>query len=520
MPDRRQRDVPHGEAGFTMILTVIATLVVSLLVGGALAAVNMDLRLTGNDLDHKRAYAAAKAGIADYAFHLNRDTHYWLRCTDVPTPNALNQAGSTANRRHVPGDTGAEYAIELVPATGHSSCDVNDPEVSMLESTGTNTGTFRIRSTGYSNDTKRSVVATFKRSSFLDYVYFTQLETSDPVTYGNAQTIAGAYQQCTKTTQEGRNNAPIPNSGGLFCTVISFITADHVAGPFHTNDTMAICGTPRFGRTAADAIEVSAPPQGWFASCTGSNQPQFDGTYTTNSRVLTPPPTNSALASVPGALHYTGQTRIVLNGTNMTVSTSSGTVGPIAIPESGLIYVANGSCSSSYSPFTVTYPSTSGCGNVLVSGTYSSRLTIAAENDIIVDGNITRTSNGILGLIANNFVRVKHPFSAQTARGQCNGGSNGTGSLPNLRIDAAILAVNHSFIVDHYDCGAHLGTLTVNGAISQKFRGPVGTFGSQNTGYAKAYTYDDRLHFQEPPHFIDPVQSAWTIQRETLDYDG
>ena len=123
VPDRRQREVPQGEAGFTMILTLIATLVVSLLVGGALAAVNIDLRLTGNDLDHKRAYAAAKAGIADYAFHLNRDTHYWLRCTDVPTPNAVNQVGSTANRRPVPGDTGAEYAIELVPATGHSSCD-------------------------------------------------------------------------------------------------------------------------------------------------------------------------------------------------------------------------------------------------------------------------------------------------------------------------------------------------------------------------------------------------------------
>ena len=77
---------------------------------------------------------------------------------------------------------------------------------------------------------------------------------------------------------------------------------------------------------------------------------------------------------------------------------------------------------------------------------------------------------------------------------------NGEIRLQDLRIDAAILAINHSFIVDHYNCGAPLGTLEVNGAISQKFRGPVGTFSSgsssNSTGYEKAYTYDDRLKYQ------------------------
>ena len=90
----------------------------------------------------------------------------------------------------------------------------------------------------------------------------------------------------------------------------------------------------------------------------------------------------------------------------------------------------------------------------------------------------------------------------------------------NLRIDAAILAIQHSFIVDHYDCGATLGELEVNGAISQKWRGPVGTNsgGSINHGYFKDYNYDDRLRYQEPPNFLDPVESAWHIQRETIDF--
>ena len=60
--------------------------------------------------------------------------------------------------------------------------------------------------------------------------------------------------------------------------------------------------------------------------------------------------------------------------------------------------------------------------------------------------------------------------------------------------------------------------MTVTGAIGQKFRGPVGTFGSGNTGYIKNYTYDDRLRYISPPHFLDPVESAWHIQRQTLDY--
>jgi hypothetical protein len=223
----------------------------------------------------------------------------------------------------------------------------------------------------------------------------------------------------------------------------------------------------------------------------------------------------------------------------MTVTTNSGQViGPIGLPSDGVVYVQNGAgCNSAYSPFTVTYPDTSGCGNAIVhsSGTYSGQLTIAAENDIIIDGSITRASSSadLLGLVANNFIRVKHPVcesndvgctngtvTEQSAKGDCdrdndgNRAVNGTGSLNNPTIDAALLAIQHSFIVDHYDCASSLGTLTVHGAISQKFRGAVGTTGG--TGYLKDYNYDDRLRYQEPPHFFDPVQSAWHVQRETL----
>jgi hypothetical protein len=86
--------------------------------------------------------------------------------------------------------------------------------------------------------------------------------------------------------------------------------------------------------------------------------------------------------------------------------------------------------------------------------------------------------------------------------------------MTDVRIDAAILALNHSFIVDNWYCGADLGTLTVNGAIAQKFRGPVGTGGGDSgSGYAKDYNYEDDFQFRDPPSFLSPIQSAWTVRR-------
>lgn len=520
------------EDGFTLAVVMLSMLFLSLTLFATVSAVRGDINLTERDLDRKQAYEAAQAGIADYSYHLNSDTNYWTKC--VPSPaNAINQYGSTTNRKSVPGSTGATYSIELVPATGKSSCSTADPAGSMIEQSDTALGTFRIRSTGYSGAVKQRIVATFRRSSFLDYVYFTQLETSDPVTYGYTSTaaIAGANAQCSKTTLAGRYNASIPGTSGDYCNVIVFTNGETINGPLHTNDTLAICGAPTFGRTIADPIEVSAPPVGWFGTggCSGSDNPNFVGKFKTGQMALTPPATNGSLSKVSGADKYTGTVRIALSGNSYTVTRTDGSTNTYPIPASGVIYVSNDTntpCTASYSPYTVkdqlTQSNDLGCGNIFISGSYTGQLTVASENDIIVEGNLCRAScngspsgPGLLGLIANNFIRVNHPFSTETSKGNCGGGSN-SGTVVS-RIDAAMLSIDHSFIVDHYDCGASLGVLTVNGAISQKFRGPVGIVGTTTPGYDKNYNYDDRLRYISPPNFLDPVQTSWHVQRETID---
>jgi hypothetical protein len=435
----------------------------------------------------------------------------------------VNLKGSTTKRRAIPGDPSATYAIELLPASDQSTytqCSTTAPGPSMLETTGPAAGAFRVRVTGYAWGTSVPIVTTFKRPSFLDYVYFTQLETLDPIAYGYpnpSAALTGAYSQCELTWEQERQASPIPGTNGRdYCETISFITNDQIKGPMHTNDAFSICGTPQLGRNTLDMIEMGAKA-GWYKNgCTGS--PNFQGTPVNPAQTLVPPESNSKLSSIAlPQFTYTGQVRICLTGTNMTVGNGETCEGVYSgsIPSNGVIYVKNSACSSVYSPLNTKYEaSQQSCGNVYVKGTYTGQLTIAAENDVIINGNLCRTSctspsgEALLGLIANNFVRVYHPCSSST---------NGAGSLSNPSIDAAILAIKHSFIVDNYNCGGALGTLNVEGAIAQKFRGPVGTGGSSgsSTGYLKNYVYDDRLRYLEPPSFIEPTGASWVIGRET-----
>jgi hypothetical protein len=412
----------------------------------------------------------------------------------------VNLEGATTLRwRNVAGTT-KQYAIELLAQNGVTPtgtwCTPGDTAAaSLLDSS---TGTLQVRSTGTSGGVRRSIVATLRRSGFLDYLYFTDFETQDPQVTSSGLT-------CNVYRRAGRSSS---------CSNIVFASDDSINGPFHTNDDILTCGTPDFGRTLADNIEISAPTNGYASGCGGSPTPNIKGTYKEGADILTLPASNSALQDValPGYL-FTGTTQITITNSTMTVINGGVTTSGVALPSNGVIYVKNGaSCGASYSsPQTYTEPS--GCGNLYVKGTYTKSLTLGAERDIIVTGDLKRgAGNWLMGLIANYFIRVYHPVSS------CNDTASGPfgPSISSVQIDAAILSLQHSFIVDNYACGTPRGTLTVNGAIGQSFRGPVGTGGSSiNTGYVKNYNYDDRFRVANPPYFLDPVQSSWRRIRFT-----
>jgi hypothetical protein len=113
-------------------------------------------------------------------------------------------------------------------------------------------------------------------------------------------------------------------------------------------------------------------------------------------------------------------------------------------------------------------------------------------------GLLRDSDSVMLGLVADNFVRVQHLSTDAPA---------------NFEIDAAILALSHSFTVDNYGAGPHMGDLTIKGAIAQLYRGAVGQSGATGPGYLKDYWYDDRLKYQTPPYFLQPVAASWHVMR-------
>lgn len=212
-----------------------------------------------------------------------------------------------------------------------------------------------------------------------------------------------------------------------------------------------------------------------------------------------------------------------------------------------------------------------GQGNVYIEGTVKGRVTVAAENNVVVTGDLLLdgttkgsdpTGTNIVGLVAGNSVVVYHPVT-RTGTGLSSGttstNSNQTGvtcsstvgsvptttpgsktptttctwtknqnitggslddlSFPNATsssgarwIYASIQTLQHSFWVQTYNRGNTLGDLSVRGSIAQRWRGAVGTGSgsSASTGYIKDYKYDPRLKFSSPPYFPQWTNATWS----------
>jgi type II secretory pathway pseudopilin PulG len=392
--------VARREEGFTLIFALIVLFVGGLLVAGAFAAVNGDVDVTRRDTNQKKAYYAALAGVEQYKSRLNNTEKYWFTC-----PKGENVK--------LTGTNDESYSFKTLPASGHTTCEAKN-QLSVIEGPGRASGTFRIESTGTSGGAKRSIVATFAHPGFTNYVYFSNYEVEDPTTFEPEPTECEHYYKYR--VEHGLTEE---------CGPIQFAAKDKVNGPLHTNDAADLCaeGTtkPTFGRNEEDNIEMNGGHYSGGNGC--SNSFNMLGTYTEKAQTLLPPATDGELLESAG-YKFTGRTTIVLkaglsgNRDTMIVTTPEGTLPSKTFPANGVVYVKNSAsgCNVKYTPFGTDYVNDTGCGNVYVSGSYTEPLTIAAENDVIVNGSITTTATagkptgtGTLGLIATNFVRIYHP---------------------------------------------------------------------------------------------------------------
>ena len=206
-------------------------------------------------------------------------------------------------------------------------------------------------------------------------------------------------------------------------------------------------------------------------------------------------------------------------------------------------------------------------GDAFVSGSVSGHLTVGAANDVVITGPLTyadctwagtqsqsncnynsftssTATNDVLGLIAYQYVEVNMPVddsgnilpacgsSASNAEPAplCDPStsSGNPGGGQGLQIDASILALQGSFIVNNYGTSnsytakGNEGYLSVYGSIQQDARGPVGTFNGNNSvsGYIKRYLWDPRLPFYSPPYYLTPGTPSWSLTSSAESYTG
>lgn len=524
------RRLSRDEQGFTMIIALVALIVGGLLAAAALLAATQDVTLTGTYVNQQKAYSAALAGINEYKYQLSANPNYWTTCPEEP-------------ERAVTGAAAETYKVKTLPSTawvakGHTKCE-SGKQLSIIETADSASGTFRIESTGTITGSKcgaqlcsRTIVATLTHPGYLNYVYLSNFEEADPETLGRSEAECEYYH-------EEREEKHLTS----YCVSFPWIPADKVEGPFHTNDKADIYGSPVFGRSGHnDAIEMN---RGYYGGT-----PKFEGSgYTEKGATLLPPEVSATELLTEAGDKFTGRTIIVLKeGTpnKMEVTKSTGAKETIPFPSNGVVSIVNSSsgCPITYTPFLTKYTGDTECGDVYIKGKYTESLTVIAQNDVIVTGNLTTeggesggqpTGAATLGLIAIQHARLYHPVKETCEQGgkkvtceatedACNDENAAKGekpaeefgeSLKNPDIDAAILSTKHSWGVDNYSCGKELGDITIWGSIAENWRGRV-TCCLSGGDYIKDYKYDERLATDQPPSFLAPSTSSdWKIERET-----
>ena len=307
-----------------------------------------------------------------------------------------------------------------MPAPGYSTCIENNLST-MIDPA---TATFKVRSTGRpraGSKLKRSLTASFRRRSFLDFLDFTEFETTDPVNYDSddqawARNCGDRYRNQRNGTARRSCSLELLGHG-----------RDQGPAPHQRRHPDLWHGSIRPQQRRLDRVQRPGSRLGEVG--TGAD-PVFNGPQRAGVKSLGMPPTNTTLQNVAttGGLVYQGTTRIRFNSAtnNMTVTNSQingGSPRTRSLPTNGVIYVANrsGGLGTLIPPERdLREPCT--CGNLYVSGTYTTSMTLAAANDIIIappgssrtnggtgNADVIGSGNSVMGLVANNFVRVYHP---------------------------------------------------------------------------------------------------------------
>ncbi|TDN45306.1 hypothetical protein EDF64_103230 [Curtobacterium flaccumfaciens] len=563
-------DALRDDRGMALAIAVIFGTVVVFMIATATSVAVAGIKKSSTDADWNAALSAAYAGVQDYEARLSNDTGYTQYGNSsapfsststgltLPTGGATNPAfgtGTAGTWAAVPGGDGKSlYRYEVDSSKYYD------------------TGVIRVRSTGKVGTSVRSVVASIRQQGFIDFLYFTDYEIQDPVMTNVDPATCVKHAWEGRPTSSSRNVCgEIAFSGGDTIDgpahsndTMRICQATFTSQITTSNPTSGL----RYSRV--DSNGSSCTGQRFPAGVTQPAFTSTIGMPSTNAQQKAATQYNTTATSTrsPGCL-YTGPTDITFNADGtMTVKsprsiktqtdatdptsgrtpaacgipgTGAGQLGSasgatVPVPENNLVYVQNVPQAGDANATTtaklpdacnptsgngVGYPrageaqlSTTPCsygtrsGDAFVHGVLDGQVTVAAENYLYVTGDMTYEDRGadMLGLTATNAVMVWNPVKAVSC-----GSSTCYSSIlgdSDREIDAAIISAAHTFQVQNYAYGGDRGTLTVYGAIAQKFRGVVR---QGSNGYVKAYQYDARLKHSAPPSFLNPVTTTYGV---------
>jgi Tfp pilus assembly protein PilX len=368
-----------------------------------------------------------------------------------------------------------------------------------------------IQGPAHSNDTMRICDATFTQTPTSAYqpaagkLRYTATDSNNNACTGQ-NFPAGVTQPAFSSTigmpstnsqqqQETRSDLPttVPRPGCLYTGPTDIV--------FNSDGTITVKSPyTKFTNTATATASSGTNPAQCGQPGTSSGQ-----LGSTNGATFTVPANNLIyVQNVPSSstdVNYTSTTALPVTCTN----------NHVGYPLSGETVPSLGSAPCAYG---------SRNGDAFVKGNVHGQVTIAAQNYLYVTGDLkyVDSSKDMLGLTATNAVWVWNPVKYGTYTGTCSilgisypcsqTGYSAMLSDSGREIDAAIISAAHTFQVQNFDRGGQRGTLTVKGAIAQKFRGIVS---SGSNGYVKNYVYDARLEYTAPPKFLSPVTTTYGV---------
>lgn len=269
-----------------------------------------------------------------------------------------------------------------------------------------------------------------------------------------------------------------------------FSTGDVIGGPMHSNDQIAIQGSPLFiGEVSSSAASFLEGP---------GYAPIFENDYSLRAQEMILPTKedwNRHVRKLQGNKGFPINIEAKYGKTTELEFFADGTFTYSVWKKSGAnkIYYSRDvtrNISDSNGLIRIIGDAT---GEAKIHGIIKGRITfysmgvIKIIDDIVyedadTDGNVPTDSENFFGIISRRGIIIPKT----------------TANMSDIKINAAILTTESSFSAESYNTGPLRGTIRLHGSLAQFTRGKIGT---TQSGYRANYTYDTRFKVLPLPWF-------------------